>query len=103
MGMQLGIGVPVWIGWVPEDQTSAIFDGRCKKGVICDGPFKPNTKVRNGYTGERRILGGSENRWNVALDEGGQVSAAESILFPVDDDGEKARRCHQSTPETLVR
>ena len=91
MSAALGLGVRVFVGWVPDDDVNpgAFFDGRLRRGTITDGPFLPGV-YWDAYTGERTTIPPGPPHWNVALDGGGAIGACESLLTPIDDgDGER--------------
>lgn len=85
MAKELGVGVRVYTHWVPPDTDNSDVGGACKTGVITEGPFLPgNVYAVTGGGGFKP----TEPWWNVALDGGGEISARESKLTPIDDDGE---------------
>lgn len=90
MSKEIGIGVRVRTGWVPDSKVQPYLssDPRMKEGVVVDGPFgvgdcfvrpqKPNKIIVNE---------GPSKRWRVELDCGTTVFPIERLIFPVDDDG----------------
>ena len=86
----LGIGVRVFVGWCPEDDIgdAVRVDGRLQRGTITDGPFRSGGRVICAYTGKRVYFEPGRTHWNVALDNGGEVGACETLLTPIDDGDE---------------
>lgn len=84
---QLGVGVRVYIAWVPDNRQEKEVEGRCKTGTITEGPFLPGQIVRDGNGELCKLI---NVRWNLILDSGGEVSAIEHLLTPIDDDSSQS-------------
>lgn len=80
----LGVGVRVWIGWVPAgDVEHGHTDSRLSTGTITAGPYGPG-RITTYADGIPRML--KERAWNVQLDDGPVQGIVERILTPIDDD-----------------
>lgn len=97
MATEFGIGVRVYVGWVPPQESQnhvrAIACFKC--GTIIDGP----RMVTPGDVGHRICLFRRfftarypAAYWMVRLDTGRDISAEERYLFPIDDGDETIER-----------
>lgn len=90
MPAALGIGVRVFVGWAPDENTvlePGHVDSRLKTGTIVGGPYVPPFRVRFHQSGEVvEIAAGGHNppHWQVQTEVADPI-VAECYLSPIDD------------------
>lgn len=88
MAKSLGIGVRVYIGWTPpHERTNDHGSPCCRCGTITDGPYPPEAVLwEHGFL--QYINSNKETMWGVQPDDRPSCWSVESLLTPIDDDGE---------------